>query len=155
MTQSNSQLEHTIQSMVEPLIADSPDIFLVAVNIKGDSRNLRVQIFLDGDNGLDIDVCARVSRQLGAQLEEQDIIDGKYILEVSSPGLDHPLVLTRQYVKNIGRELKIKTKAGERTKAWLVDVEGENLILENSNNGQEMKLPITEIEEAKVIVSFK
>jgi ribosome maturation factor RimP len=140
--------------MVEPLILDKPGLFLVEVKVKGDSRNMRVQVLVDGDDGIDIDQCASISRQLGHQLEEEDVIGGKYILEVSSPGLDQPLRLVRQYVKNIDRELKIKTKDGEKLKALLLDVVAEKLALEK-NDGQTLELPITEIEEAKVIVSFK
>lgn len=70
-----------------------------------------VEIFADTDSGITIDQCAELSRSISAVLDREDIIAGGYRLEVSSPGLDHPLKLLRQFKKNRGRELKVTMHA--------------------------------------------
>lgn len=150
----SKQIEALITEKVAAIISDEDELFIVEVRIKGDTRNQRVQIFLDGDHGVDIDKCASVSRQLAAQLEAEEVFDSKYILEVSSPGLDMPLKLIRQYVKNIGRDLKIKTLSGSKIKGKLTDVvSAEKLVLANDKD-EMIEILIKEIEEAKVTVSF-
>ncbi|MFT4738647.1 MAG: ribosome maturation factor RimP [Cyclobacteriaceae bacterium] len=147
-------MEDKVLQFLEPLLAEYPDLFLVELRITGDQRSQRVQIFVDGDEGVDIDACASISRRLGAQLEEHEIFEEKYILEVSSPGLDMPLVLMRQYEKNVGRNLKIKLADGSVLKGELVEVSGEQIkIIDNKEEA--IDLAVTEIKEAKVIVSFK
>lgn len=147
--------ETIIADFVSDIIADSPDLFVVEIRLKGDVRNQRLQVFLDGDEGVDIDKCASISRQLGARLEEHEVFDDKYFLEVSSPGLDMPLKMNRQYQKNIGRVLKIKTQAGEKVKGELVEITEGDVIKIMPESGEERALELKEIEEAKVTVSFK
>jgi ribosome maturation factor RimP len=147
-------MEDKVLQFLEPLLAEYPDLFLVELRITGDQRSQRVQIFVDGDEGVDIDACASISRRLGAQLEEHEIFEDKYILEVSSPGLDMPLVLMRQYEKNVGRNLKIKLADGSVLKGKLVEVSAEQIkIIDNKEEA--IDLAVTEIKEAKVTVSFK
>ena len=148
-------VEDHISKEVQDILSGSPDLFLVTVRIKGDARHQQVQVFLDGDEGIDIDQCASVSRQLGARLEEPDIFEGRYRLEVSSPGLDMPLQMMRQYRKNVGRKVKVKKTDGTRVKGRLDEVPDDQTIILVNDKAETIKLLITEIEEAKVTVSFK
>jgi ribosome maturation factor RimP len=67
----------------------------------------KLAVFTDSDNGLTLDMCRQISRFLEERIEEAGLMPEKYTLEVSSPGLDRPLTLPRQYLKNIGRSLKV------------------------------------------------
>jgi ribosome maturation factor RimP len=120
----------------------------------------RVLIVLDSDSGIGIDDCAEFSRRFSQTLDESGLIEDKYMLEVSTPGLDHPLKLLRQYHKNIGRGLKVKTKTGiEQGKLEAVDDDGIT-ILQQTGKGKKLeervlRIPFPEIEKAFVLVSFK
>ena len=91
---------------------ESETHFLVDIVITAASGTKKVLILLDGDEGINIDHCANVSRAVGHAIEEEGLIEDAYRLEVSSPGLDHPIVLLRQYIKNIGRQVKVTLNDG-------------------------------------------
>lgn len=141
----------------EEILSQEEDLFLVEVTHMGNSGNSKLLILIDGDTGLGIDSCARVSRQLGAQLEELDIIPGKFTLEVSSPGIDQPLKLKRQYVKNIGRSLKVELNDGETKEGVLINVQDEQFELEEMKMKEKVisTIALSDVKKSKVIVSFK
>ncbi|GAB4241162.1 MAG: ribosome maturation factor RimP [Ekhidna sp.] len=145
--------EKEIQNIVENALNDHPDLFLVDIKIKGNSGNQKVLVFIDGDEGISIDQCGKISRMIGAEMEEQDLMEGKYHLEVSSPGLDFPLTLKRQYQKNIGRGLEVLTVKEEVVEGTLKNVNKDSILLEVK--GQERKIEFEEIKQSKVKVSFK
>ena len=113
---SNKKLEE----IVLELIKGDESLFLVDAEIKGNEGNLTVVVLIDGDQGVDIDRCAEISRELGNILEEEEMIESKYRLEVSSPGIEQPIKLIRQYHKNIGRDFKVDTFDGEQFKGKLI-----------------------------------
>lgn len=102
-------LKEQLSSIVNENL-ESDKHFLVDIVISAKSGPKKVLVLLDGDEGITIDDCAKMSRSLGFQVEEQDLISDAYRLEVSSPGLDHPIVLVRQYIKNVGRTIKVTLK---------------------------------------------
>ncbi len=136
----------------------NPAHFLVDV-VVSKHKPLKFTVILDGDNGITIDDCASVSRAMNNTLESQ--VDEPYALEVSTPGLDHPLKLKRQYEKNKGRKLKVVLKDREIVLGLLKEVVEEKIILETENKeGKKiemkmMDIPFAEIEKAFVTVSFK
>lgn len=149
-----------ISRLVEKFI-DSDDIFLVEVDIKGKPGNLRIQAFIDGDQYVNVDACSKISRKISNELEERDIIEGRYIIEVSSPGVDKPLKLIRQFPKHIGRELEIITKENIKYQGELLKVLGEEIEisiksskLKKELGSQSLKLPIDEIEKSTVVLRF-
>jgi ribosome maturation factor RimP len=153
-------LEERIRQLIDEKLADRPDLFIVEIKIV---NNTKVTILLDGDNGVGIHDCALVSRHVGFHLEEENLIDQAYNLEVGSPGLDTPLVLERQFQKNVGRLLEIKLLEGKKTQGTLVGSTPDSLtILEEVKEKGKKKVKITEktiqkteIVEVKVGVSFK
>ena len=145
--------EREIKEIVESVLQEDESLFLVEVLVKGNTGNQKVLVFVDGDNGISIDQCSRVSRQVGSIIEERDLMPGKYTLEVSSPGLDFPLMLTRQYRKNVGRTLLVETLNGEKVEGKLVSA-GEDLISLEMKK-EEKSFPYDEIKQSKVKISFK
>ena len=117
-------------------------------------------VLLDSDNGINIDECADLSRALSNVLDEVTWLEDSYLLEVSTPGLDHPLKLKRQYHKNIGRRLKVKVLEKMEV-GKLIAVADEMITLEQeigTGKKKEIKtigIPFTDIEKAFVLVSFK
>ena len=116
---------------------------------------------MDGDNGVTIDDCVKLSRAVGNYLEEEEVMDTKYTLEVSSPGIDIPLSSLRQYRKNIGRRLKISLAEGKDVKGILKEVDENELLLDKEvKKGKKItyepvKLAFSEINKTIVQVSFK
>ncbi len=139
----------------------SADKFLVEVLVSGKKIPKRVLIIIDGDHGVTIDDCAELSRNLSKEFEERRFFgDENYILEVSTPGLDQPLKLKRQFYKNIGRSLKVKLQEVQE-EGKLKEVDEEHIVLvQETGPGKkkelkELRIPFSEIEKAFVMVSFK
>jgi ribosome maturation factor RimP len=122
-------------------------------------RKKKLAIFVDGDQGVTIEQCARISRRVGHAIEEGELLASAYTLEVSSPGADLPLKLFRQYGKHIGRTLEISTVSGAVFQASLLALEGEMLQLEKKSKNKKEKpealqMPFAEVASAKVLISF-
>ncbi|MCK5206474.1 MAG: ribosome maturation factor RimP, partial [Cyclobacteriaceae bacterium] len=114
-------LNKEVTGLVKQFI-DDDEIFLVEVNIKGKPGNQKIQVFIDGDQYVDVDECSKISRKLSDELEGRDLIEGRYIIEVSSPGVNKPLKLIRQYPKHIGRELEVITRNKKKYQGALLGV---------------------------------
>ena len=152
-------IEKRVTELVEEKIADRPDLFLVDVKMHANGKLI---ILVDGDKGIGIADCAQISRHVGFHLEEEDVLDTAYNLEVSSPGIDAPLVLPRQYVKNVGRQLAIKMSDGSKKEGKLTGMTEDAIIVEEMNKQKGKKaeaiesvVPLTQITETKVLISFK
>src|SRR5690606_4151329 len=111
-----------------PAFLEENDLYVVDISIKPSKVMQKIVILLDKDEGITIDECASVSRRLAAALEAEEIIEGSYNLEVSSPGLDQPLRLPRQYKKNLGRELKVTLNGGEVITGKLTVAEEDHIV---------------------------
>ncbi|HEY6502941.1 MAG TPA: ribosome maturation factor [Chitinophagaceae bacterium] len=125
------------------LIAEEPGIFLVEVRIKPTNN---VKIFLDADDGVSIDKLVQYNRKLYRNLEETGFFPGgDFSLEISSPGLDEPLKLYRQYLKNIGRPVEVITKDGARTEGKLLSATETEIVVEEERGKNKKKEVISHI----------
>jgi len=152
-------IEKRVTELVEEKIADMPHLFLVDVKMH---PNGKLIVLVDGDNGIGIADCAAISRHVGFHLEEENVIEEAYNLEVSSPGIDTPLVLKRQYAKNIGRTLAIKMDDGTKKEGELLTAGDDFIIIAETikQKGKkaetvESTIPTDKITETKVLISFK
>lgn len=152
-------IEKRVRELVEEKIADKPNLFIVDIKML---PNGKLTILLDGDNGIGIDDCVAVSRHVGFHLEEENVIESAYTLEVSSPGLDAPLTSIRQYLKNIGRNLAIKMADGTKREGRLSSITEDAIVIEEKikekgKKAEEMEsvIPIDKITETRVLISFK
>jgi ribosome maturation factor RimP len=142
---ANGQLQEKGQYVVD-----------VVVSVKRMPR--KILVIVDGDKDVTIDDCATVSRYLTDNLSE-DLMDGDFRLEVSSPGLDQPLKLNRQYVKNVGRKLRV-TVDDTVVEGDLVEATDSGIVLnqrKEKKNEEEQTLRFTynQIHKAIVIPTFK
>jgi ribosome maturation factor RimP len=135
---------------------EGDDKFIVDVLVSSKRGSGKVLVIVDGDNGVSIDDCADLSRKLSKALDDSSIFQGHYLLEVSSPGLDHPLTLKRQFIKNIGRKLKI-VKADTVIEGSLEGVSEVEITVKRALNGEQVSeaIPFSEIRKAFVLISFK
>jgi ribosome maturation factor RimP len=148
-----------IRRIAESELTDQSQ-FIVDVIVSSKQGPRKILVLLDSDNGIKIDECADLSRALSNVLDEVTWLEDSYLLEVSTPGLDHPLKLKRQYHKNIGRRLKVKVLE-KMEEGKLIAVADEMITLEQeigTGKKKEIKtigIPFTDIEKAFVLVSFK
>ena len=117
-----------VEGLINNLLASEPGDFLVSVKIKPTNN---IKIFVDSDEGMSIEKCVKYNRKLYAQIEEKAIFpDGNFSLEISSPGVDEPLKLHRQYVKNKGRNVLVTFKDGSEKEGKLLEVTETDIIIE-------------------------
>lgn len=134
--------------------------FLVDIIISSKSGPKKVLVLLDGDEGITIDDCAKLSRTLGFHIEEQELIEDAYRLEVSSPGLDHPLTLVRQYIKNIGRTVKVTLKDGRQVAGELKEADDSKIVIaEEKKEGkkktvEDITLLLESINKTEIQIKF-
>jgi len=146
-----------VESMALPLIT-SLGLELVEIEYKREGQQMVLRIFIDKEGGIMLDDCAAVSKELSALLDVEDIIPGKFSLEVSSPGLNRPLKALADYVRYTGKLVKVKTfaptadDAGNLRKTFLgklVSV-NEDLIHLKLLEGQSATIPFTAIAKANL-----
>ena len=147
------QIEENIREYLDEIIGDQPDLFVVKVVLSGKRGNQLLRVSMDGDEGITIDQCASISRQLGVRIEEADLIEDKFRLEVSSAGLETPLLLDRQYAKCVGRKLKVTRKTGEELEGKLIASDPNALTLEI--DGEKQEIVQNEIEKSVIMISLK
>ncbi|BDX37256.1 ribosome maturation factor RimP [Tenuifilaceae bacterium CYCD] len=149
-----------VESIVRPRLEEE-NLFLVEISI---SASNCILITIDGDKGVGIDACVAISRLVESSLnrEEED-----FELEVASAGIGQPLKIVRQYVKNIGREVEVLKKNGEKLKGVItaatdkdftvtytkkVAVEGKKA---KQNIEQVETLAYGDVKTTKEVISFK
>lgn len=154
---SETQIQ-ALEHKVEALIGTEPDLFLVEVRIKPTNN---IKVFIDGDQGVSIDKLVRYNRSLYKQIEEEAMFpNGDFSLEVSSPGLDEPLKLNRQYMKNIGRFVEVVLNDGSKVEGKLTGVTETALMVEETKGkGKKMEtvqhtISLSEIKTTKVQIKF-
>jgi ribosome maturation factor RimP len=126
-----------VERMVEDILADDPQYFLVEVKIRPTNN---VKVFIDGDNGISIEKCITYNRQLYKMIEGSGLFPADdFSLEVSSPGLDEPLKLLRQYKKNIGRKVEVLLKDGRKTEGVLKELTDSYIIVEETKGKNKKK----------------
>jgi ribosome maturation factor RimP len=152
-------VEKRVRELVEEKIADKPELFLVDVKMHANGKLI---ILVDGDHGAGIDDCAAISRHVGFHLEEENVLETAYNLEVSSPGIDTPLTSKRQYLKNVGRSLALKMADGTKREGKLNGITEDALLIEEKIKEKGKKaeviesvVPFDKITETKVVISFK
>ena len=136
-------------------IAEKLNFFVIDINFRGDNRKKIIEVFVDAEKNVDADNLAEISREINAILEEQDIIQQAYRLDVSTPGVDRPLKFLKQFPKHINRNFEVTYKTGDESKTItgkLLSVEGEELTF--LSDKKELLIEFNNITTAKVIISF-
>ena len=158
MSQDTSTGIQAIEALIAKLLLETADIFLVSVTIKPTNN---IKVFLDADSGLNIDKCVKINRAMYRTIEEEGWYpDGNFSLEVSSPGIDEPLKLVRQYKKNIGRSLEVTLQDDAKIEGKLLEVSEETIKVEfiEGKNKKAVtiikEIPFCEIKQTIVLIVF-
>ena len=144
--------------MLNSILAEEPEYFLVSLKVKP-TNNFKV--FIDGDNGMTIEKCVRFNRKLYKLIEESGIYpEGEFSLELSSPGIDEPLKLHRQYVKNIGRFVEVTFMDDTVKEGKLLTVTEADILIEYTEGKgkkavtQQLVIPLNNIKTTIVQIKF-
>jgi ribosome maturation factor RimP len=134
-------------------IAEQNNLFLIDLIVRGSESSRVIEIFIDGEINITADECALVSKEITKQIDEREILKS-YRLDVSSPGVDRPLIYLKQYPKHLNRLFEIEFNASGTSsifKGKLISIEDEVLTFQSN---KEIKIKFTDIIKAKVLVSF-
>ena len=150
-----AKFEHKLTELVRPAVEETGKDLLGIEFISAGQHSV-LRLFIDHENGIDVDDCAEVSRQVGALLDVEDPISTEYSLEVSSPGLDRPLFDKPHYEAVIGEtieaKLSIPLNGRRKFKGKLVNIDNDTLIV--LLDGDEYELLYSNIDKANLVYNF-
>lgn len=148
-------LEKQLHAMLASPVA-ATGYELVGLEFIRAGRNATLRVFIDHENGINVDDCATVSHQISAVLDVEDPISVAYHLEVSSPGLERPLFNAQHYQRFIGSEaiivLKMAMQNRRKWKGVIVSVVGETVTM--LVDGHEEAFALSNIAKANLVPSF-
>jgi ribosome maturation factor RimP len=153
-------MREKVAHLLEKALEENKSLFLIDLTITEDNQ---IRVIIDGDHGVTVDDCIAISRAIEHNLDREEV---DFSLEVMSAGVSEPLSLPRQFKKNIGRNLKVKTTNNEKIEGELIAANEENCTLTWTTREpkpvgkgkitvqKEANLPYKEIMEAKVMITF-
>ena len=147
---------------LEPLIRSAfeegrcGEYYLVDLEV---SPTRHIGVFVDGDEGVSLDACAQISRILESILDQEPSLGGIYELEVSSPGVNRPLKFLRQYLKHVGRTLRVELISGGIVEGLLTSTGHDTITLDvkpvdKKSKPESHEIQFAEIKEAYVTIQF-
>ena len=147
-----------IELRIKNLIQAEPALFLVEVRIKPINN---IKVFIDGDQGVSIEKLVQYNRRLYKQLEEENLYpEGDFSLEISSSGLDEPLKMHRQYIKNIGRFIEVTDVEDLKREGKLISATEEEIKIEEiKGKGKKVEtvqhtIPFSDIKTTRIQIKF-
>ena len=141
--------------MLEPSV-HALGLELVEIELAGSGHQTVLRIYIDGPDGVTVEDCADVSRQVSAVLDVEDPISGRYTLEVSSPGLDRPLVKPADFIQYVGETIKVKLyepiDGRSKFKGELTEASEDHIVMHSG--GSDHRLEYTAMERARLVPKF-
>jgi len=130
---------------------------LVGCELHSQHQHSLLRVYVDSPKGVNLDDCAKISRQISAVLDVEDVISGKYNLEVSSPGIERPLFVLDHYRQYVGHGVKLRLRIprdGRRNyKGVIESAENEKIII-RLDEEESLELDVREIDKAKLTADF-
>lgn len=145
-----------VRELIEPILQQK-GIELVDVEYKMEHGRWVLRFFIDKSEGITVDDCGDVSTEIGTILDIKEIVPQAYNLEVSSPGLDRPLVKEKDFIKYAGRKVKIKTKlpiVGRRNFTAVLEGFKEGKVFIADSEGKRWEIPFEAIERARLEIQL-
>ena len=116
-------MKKIVAELLEKALEENESLFLIDFSV---SENNQIRVVIDGDNGVTVNDCIAISRAIEHNIDREEI---DFSLDVSSAGVSEPLLIPRQFLKNIGRNLKVKTRDNDVCQGKLEKVDSENIEL--------------------------
>ena len=152
-TPTTDSLADRVRALAEEAAADT-DLYVVGVDVRGFQGSRVVEVFVDSEAGAGSDDLTALSRSLGFALDTEDVVKGRYRLDVSTPGADQPLTDPRQYRRHIGRPLAVTF---ERELDQVVTVQGALVSVEDGAfvlEGETAPIPFDTVRDAHVVLPW-
>ena len=150
-----TSIYQSVADLIKPTLERNA-IELVDVEYKRTGRVWVLRVFIDKNHGVTVHDCQELSREIEDLIEIHELIDGHYVLEVSSPGLDRPLKKAADFLRNKGKRIQIKTYSPINNKkenaGTVIDFVNGTLFLGDKKDI--LKISLTEIAQAKLIIKF-
>ncbi|MCK2185538.1 ribosome maturation factor RimP [Halomonas getboli] len=145
-----------LHALIEPVVS-AMGFELWGIDYLSQGKHSRLVIYIDHADGVNVDDCADVSRQVSAVFDVEDPISGEYRLEVSSPGMDRPLFTLEQFARYAGHHVAVKLRVpfdGRRKfQGLLAGVENDEVLVRLDD--EEYCFPIESIDQARVVPQFE
>ncbi|WP_043530879.1 ribosome maturation factor RimP [Litchfieldella xinjiangensis] len=145
-----------VHALIEPVVT-AMGFELWGIDYLSQGKHSRLVIYIDSPEGVSVEDCASISRQVSAVLDVEDPIAGEYRLEVSSPGLDRPLYtldhFTRYRGQDVALRLRVPFEGRRKFQGLLAGVEGDEVLVQL--DGEEYCFPIDTIDQARVVPRFE
>ena len=116
-------MKKIVAELLKKALEENESLFLIDFSV---SENNQIRVIIDGDNGVTVNDCITISRAIEHNIDRDEI---DFSLDVSSAGVSEPLLIPRQFFKNIGRNLKVKTRGNDVFQGKLEKVDSENIEL--------------------------
>lgn len=143
-----------LHDLFAPTVAEE-GFELYAVQMLNQGAHSTLRVYIDHEDGINVDNCASVSRQISAILDVEDPISGEYVLEVSSPGLERSLFCIEHFKQVCGETIQVSLQTAidgrKKFKGVLEQVEGDNLIMQCDE--QTVTLPIVDVAKAHLVLN--
>jgi ribosome maturation factor RimP len=149
-------LVEKVRAVAQPPV-EAAGYELVDIEWKHEQGGWVLRAYIDGPGGISHDDCERISRELSAVFDVNDVIPHAYHLEVSSPGLNRPLRLPAHFQRHVGEKAKIRLRQGidgRRNFAGLIKSAGADTVTVEVD-GREFVLPLTDLEKANLEYQFE
>ncbi|MBY5162841.1 ribosome maturation factor RimP [Salsipaludibacter albus] len=152
MADDTTATADALRAAIAEVVADH-DVELLEVEVKGPRNRRIVRLVADAPDGLDIETIAAISREAGPVAD--DLVDGSYTLEVSSPGVDRPLTTVGQFARNVGRDVEVRHARGDtdtQTTGTIADVDETTLVLDVGK--EQVEIPFDEVFEGRIVLPW-
>lgn len=150
-----SNFEQKLSEMLRPAV-ELTGVELLGIEYISAGNNSVLRLYIDHENGIDVDNCAEVSRQVSAILDVEDPISTEYNLEVSSPGVDKPLFTKTHFENVVGETIEVKLgmplNGRRKFKGLLEAVDADNIVV--VVDGEDYELPMANIDKANLIAKI-
>ncbi len=156
MMPETKRIVSEVSALAEGLVGEY-SMEVVDVEFKSEGGRWVLRVYIDKEGGITVGDCASMSRELGDLIEARDIIDCHYVLEVSSPGLDRPLKKERDFIRSVGKMVRLKTSRPinkRRNFTGRLTNVSEGIISLLVDNDNLVQLPLEEIDKARLEYEF-
>ncbi len=154
MTSYNDNITDTVSRLAEPVLSEH-DLELVEVQFRQEQIGWVLRLIIFKEGGITVGDCTRVSREINHLLDVEDVIEQKYTLEVSSPGLDRPLRSSSDFRRNKGEKVRIDIEDdGGRQRLTGIVEKVDSDVVTMKIDGDTRAFPLEKIKKAKLVIEF-